>query len=85
MDVIGIEDARRQLGEIVDRARLAKEHTSITRQGKPAAVIVNSDWYAAVTELLDDMETLESSGERTARAYEARLSEVRRDRRAARN
>jgi prevent-host-death family protein len=45
MEQIGIEEARRQLGEIVDRARLAGTPTTITRQGKPAAVIVPFEWY----------------------------------------
>lgn len=43
-----IEQARLKLGEIVDRARLADQFTVITRQGKPAAVVVNVDWYEAV-------------------------------------
>ena len=37
---MGIEEARRELGNIIDRARLLAEPTRITRQGKPAAVIV---------------------------------------------
>jgi prevent-host-death family protein len=45
MEEIGLEEARRTLGEIVDRARLAQQHTLITRQGKPAAVVVAPDWY----------------------------------------
>lgn len=47
MDQRSIEEARRSLGEIVDRARLADQPTEITRQGKPAAVIVGVDWYDA--------------------------------------
>jgi prevent-host-death family protein len=45
MDQLSIEDARRQLGELVDRARLAGEPTLIMRYRKPAAVIVSADWY----------------------------------------
>lgn len=48
MDQVGIEDARRQLGEIVDRARYLGTPTSITRQGKRAVVVVSADWYDAV-------------------------------------
>ena len=44
MDEVSIEQARRALGEVVDRARLAGQFTTITRQGKPAAVIVSVDW-----------------------------------------
>lgn len=45
MDFYGIEEARKNLGEIVDRARFASEHVLITRSGKPAAVIVSAEWY----------------------------------------
>ena len=40
-----IEGARRVLGDIVDRAAIAGEHFTITRNGKPKAVIVGLDWY----------------------------------------
>jgi prevent-host-death family protein len=53
MDDMGIEEARRALGEIVDRARLMNEPTSITRQGKPAAVVVGAEWYAWATGVID--------------------------------
>ena len=49
MDEISIEKARPSLGEIVDRARLAGTPTMITRQGKPAAVIVSAEWYERTT------------------------------------
>lgn len=50
MEEIGIEQARRNLGEIVDRARIAGEHTVITRQGKRAAVVVPAEWYEQAIE-----------------------------------
>lgn len=53
MDEASIETARRTLGEIVDKARLAGEPTRITRQGKPAAVVVSSGWYAWAVELIE--------------------------------
>lgn len=46
MDEIGLEKARDVLGEIVDKAALAGEHYTITRHGKPRAVLVGYDWYA---------------------------------------
>jgi prevent-host-death family protein len=55
MEELGIEDARRQLGEIVNRAHFAERHTLITRQGKPVAVVVNADWYSAVSERPEDL------------------------------
>jgi len=45
MEQVSIEAARRTLGEIIDRARLADQVTLITRQGKPAAVVVNVESY----------------------------------------
>jgi prevent-host-death family protein len=45
MESLSIEDARRQLGELVDRARLAGEPTLIMRYRKPVAVVVSADWY----------------------------------------
>ena len=45
METVGIEKARASLGEIVDRARFTGQPTMITRQGKPAAVVVGAAWY----------------------------------------
>jgi len=52
MESLSIEDARRQLGELVDRARLAGEPTLIMRYRKPAAVIVSADWYERANKAL---------------------------------
>ena len=49
MEEMNIEQARPVLGEILDRARLANEPTAITRNGKPAAVVVGLEWYAWAT------------------------------------
>ena len=48
MEQASIEEARRTLGEIIDRARLADQPTLITRQGKPAAVVVGAEAYEAM-------------------------------------
>ena len=45
MDEASIEQARLKLGEVVDRARIADQFTTITRQGRPAAVVVSVEWY----------------------------------------
>jgi len=45
MRTVSIEDGRRQLGELVDVARLAGEPTLITRHGKAAAMLVSVSWY----------------------------------------
>lgn len=48
MEEMGIEQARPALGEIVDRARLAEDYTAITRQGKPAAVVISFRGFATL-------------------------------------
>ncbi len=47
-----IEEARKTLGELVDRARLAGEPTLIMRYRKPGAVLVPVGWYEEATALL---------------------------------
>lgn len=54
MDEIGIERARNLLGEIVDRARFTGRSTLITRQGRPAAAIVNADWYESALSFIGE-------------------------------
>lgn len=61
-----IEQARLKLGEIVDRARLADQFTVITRQGKPAAVVVNVDWYETVKADMDAHSEGQGDGHATA-------------------
>ena len=54
MEQVSIEEARRTLGEIVDRARLADQTTLIPRQGKPAAVVISIEWYEQARALISD-------------------------------
>lgn len=54
MEELSIERARQTLGEIVDRARFTGEPTRITRQGKPAAVVVSVEWYESMQRELQD-------------------------------
>ena len=61
-----IEQARLKLGEIVDRARLADQFTTITRQGHPAAVVVNVDWYQDAKALLAKTDDARPSAARKA-------------------
>lgn len=49
MKSASIENARKILGDLVDRARIADEPVLITRYNKPAAVLVGADWYARMT------------------------------------
>lgn len=52
MVTVQIEEARKQLGELVDRARLAGEPTMIVRYRTPAAVLVPVGWYEEALEAL---------------------------------
>ena len=45
MVTVQIEEARKTLGELVDRARLAGEPTMILRNRRPGAVLVPVAWY----------------------------------------
>ena len=45
METVQIEEARKTLGELVDRARLAGEPTLIMRYRKPGAILVPLGWY----------------------------------------
>jgi prevent-host-death family protein len=54
MDEVSLERARKTLGEIVDHARIAGEHTTITRQGKPGAVMVPVEWYEQAKALIGE-------------------------------
>ena len=49
MKSVNIEDARKILGDLVDRARIADEPVLIMRYNKPAAVLVGADWYGTIT------------------------------------
>ena len=53
VEIVQIEEARKMLGELVDRARLAGEPTLIMRYRKPGAVLVPLGWYEEAAALLD--------------------------------
>lgn len=55
MDGINIEAARQALGELVDRARLTGQPALLTRNGKPAAVLVPVDWFEQAASLLSTL------------------------------
>ena len=52
MDSYGIEEARTQLGDLVERVRLNGEHIAVTRYGKQAVVIVPAEWYEAAEAMI---------------------------------
>ena len=52
MDSYGIEEARNQLGDLVERVRVGGEHIGITRYGKPAVVLTPVEWYEEAKALI---------------------------------
>lgn len=44
-DVFTAEDARKKWAELIGRAQHAGRHTTITRSGKRAAIVVDPAWY----------------------------------------
>jgi prevent-host-death family protein len=56
-----LTEARKDLSKIVDEVTNVHEHITITRQGKPAAVVMSADefesWQETI-EILDDPEAM---------------------------
>jgi prevent-host-death family protein len=55
MEAVSLEAARKNLGDLIDRARLAGEPTMITRYGKPGAVVVSADWYQDAADCMEQL------------------------------
>lgn len=56
-EFMGIEGARKQLGERVDKARDEEIHTVLTRHGVPAAILVDPEWYRSARAAMADPAT----------------------------
>jgi prevent-host-death family protein len=54
MESYGIEEARNQLGDLVERVRLGGEHIALTRYGKQAVVLVPVEWHEKCLELCEE-------------------------------
>jgi PHD/YefM family antitoxin component YafN of YafNO toxin-antitoxin module len=69
MVTVQIEEARKTLGDLVDRARLVGEPTLIMRYRKPGAVLVPVGWYEKAAAVLgsaaDGPATAPAGGDRT--------------------
>lgn len=78
-------EARARLTELLDDVNERHEHVVITRNGRPAAVVLSSEEYDALAEtleVLEDGEALEALGESEADVHAGRvysLDEVRRE------
>ena len=61
MKTVPLTEARKDLSKILDEVSRVHEHVTITRQGKPAAVVMSSDefesWQETI-EILDDPEAM---------------------------
>ena len=56
-----LTEARKELSKIVDEVSTVHEHVTITRQGKPAAVVMSADEFESwreTLEILDDPEAV---------------------------
>lgn len=49
---VSLRDLSRTPGEVIDRVRLVGRHIEVTRQGKPAAVVVPVQWWEAANRLI---------------------------------
>jgi len=61
MKTLPLTEARKDLSKIVDEVANIHEHITITRQGKPAAVVMSADEFASwqeTIEILDDPEAM---------------------------
>jgi antitoxin YefM len=78
-------EARNRLTEILDEVQARHEHVVITRNGRPAAVVLSLDEYESLEEtleILQDEEALEALRESAEDVREGRLftlEEVRRE------
>jgi prevent-host-death family protein len=55
MKTLPLTEARKGLSKIVDEVAAIHEHVTITRQGKPAAVVMSADEFESWQETLEIM------------------------------
>lgn len=53
MDEMRAEDARKNFADLLNGVQWQGEHVTITRHGRPAAVVVPIDWYEGHQEAKD--------------------------------
>jgi prevent-host-death family protein len=68
--IVPFTEARARLTELLDKVEKRHEHVVITRNGRPAAVVLSTDEYEALEETLE----LAGRGEAQARLAELRLT-----------
>jgi antitoxin YefM len=83
--VVPFTEARARLTELLDDVEARHEHVVITRNGRPAAVVISTEEWEAVEEtleILQDQETLDALRESEEDVKAGRvfsLDEVRRE------
>jgi prevent-host-death family protein len=83
--IVPFTEARARLTELLDDVEARHEHVVITRNGRPAAVIVSPAEWDAIEETLDVLHDEATRGDLRESAEDARagrlfgLDEVRRD------
>jgi antitoxin YefM len=61
--IVPVRELRSRLADLLDEVAHRREHVTITRHGRPSAVLVPVDEYAALeetAEILSDEDTLEA-------------------------
>ena len=77
--MVPFTEARAKLTELLDEVNERHEHVVITRNGRPAAVVLSSDEYDALAEtleVLDDENTLQALRESEADVQAGRVSSL---------
>ncbi|GAA3441907.1 hypothetical protein Pve01_22030 [Planomonospora venezuelensis] len=67
-----ISEAREHLGEVVGRARYAKEETVLTHYGQPVAVVISIEKYQKLTKGNDEVPEYQLPAEIMAQIEEGR-------------
>jgi prevent-host-death family protein len=82
---VPFSEARARLSELLDEVEQRHEHLVITRNGRPAAVVLSSDEFEALAETLeilgdpDTVQALRESEEDVAAGRVYSLEDVRRE------
>ena len=74
--VVSFTQARAELSELLDEVGRSHEHVEITRNGRPAAVLMSPEEYEVIQETLEvlgDAETLDALRESEADVQARRL------------
>ncbi len=76
--IMPISDLRRKTSEVIKSAQNEGDAVYITQHGRPAAVLVNYEWYETLIAQLEDLSdqaSLKASAGESARPYDEFLAE----------